>query len=420
MNITYTVLMALLVCSTNSFGALPKEISPNDYRGSDTERIQQAIEDATETTCQIRIPSYNANGTNIWMIDSAILLPSNIKLILDNCTIQLSDQSRDNMFRSDNVGLGISDPIWNENIDIIGVGDVTLRGADHPRATGDGARKLVRDPQKEMEKGNYRVSYGRDAGNKEMKQTGDWRNILILIAYVNKFTLKNVKIENTHAWSVSFERTLNANLSNIRIENSEFINIEGKKLATSNKDGINLRQGCKYFRIDNISGKTGDDFIALSNLDVNYDAPKPNGSLNSTMVTSARWYGPEDDIEQIVITNVSCENRYRGIAIRASGQAGIHDVYINGLIFKGLQDRYEAILLGGKGYGKLSLPGKINNIYALNVIGNGRSLVRIEAPVHNCHFMNGMYNGENEAPTLYNIDKSKVENITENDWKKVQ
>lgn len=393
------------------------EINPNSFDGTDTERIQLAIQAATGTTNAIRIPGRNANGTNIWMIDSAILLPGNMKVTLDNCTLQLSDKSRDNMFRTSNVGRGITDPQLTEDIALIGIGDVILRGANNPRATGDGARTLFLDPDAEQKKGNWRVSYGSDAGKEDRKQKGDWRNIMVLIAYVDGFKLSNVKFENAHGWTVSFERTKNAEISDIRIYNDEYIDVNGKKVLTSNKDGINLRQGCKKFRIDNVSGRTGDDFIALSNLDTNPSAVKPHGDINSTMVTSSRWYGPEDDIEQVTITNITCENRYRGVAIRASGAAGIHDIFINGLIFNAIEGRYDAILLGGKGYGDMSLPGKINSIYAMNVIGSGKSLVRIEAPVHDCHFTNGIYSGEGEDATLYAIERNEVKNVTEHGWK---
>lgn len=47
---------------------------------------------------------------------------------------------------SDNVGIGITNPGWNRNISIIGVGDAHLYGADHPRATGDGAKRLCLTP----------------------------------------------------------------------------------------------------------------------------------------------------------------------------------------------------------------------------------------------------------------------------------
>ncbi|WP_439481523.1 glycosyl hydrolase family 28 protein [Cyclobacterium plantarum] len=398
----------------------PQTVNPNSFEGTDTERIIQAIEMAKTSTQMVRIPKENTNGTKIWMIDSALLLPSNMTLILDNCTLQLSDTSRDNLFRSDNVGLGVTDPSWNENIRIYGIGNAVLKGATNPRATGDGARQISLNPKAEQEKGNWRVSYGSDAGKPGLKQTGDWRNIMVLIGYVRDFSLKNVRFENAHGWTISFERTVGIDISDVTIFNQEFVTVDGQQLMTANKDGINLRQGCKNVRIDNISGLTGDDFIALSNLDTAPDKPKQNGDINGSMVTASRWYGPEDDIEQVVITNISCQNRYRAIAIRGSDKAGIHHVCISGVIFRAREDRYEALLIGGRGYGEESLPGKIHTIQAMNIMGNGQSLVRIQAKVANCHFLNGMYTGVNERATLYEIDPRETSNVTENAWLKVR
>lgn len=160
----------------SNFKASIENITPNIFEGSDIQRIQSAINAARGTTNKIFIPARNSNGTNLWLIDSAILIPANMTVILNNCTIQLSDQCRDNMFRSANVGVGITDPKWINNINILGMGDVHLKGADNPRASGDGARTLVSSPQK------GRVSYGSDAGKAGIKQRGDWRNIIILIA----------------------------------------------------------------------------------------------------------------------------------------------------------------------------------------------------------------------------------------------
>ncbi len=387
-----------------------QDITPNQFKGNDIQRIRSAIEAAKETTRKVTIPSSNANGTNLWILDSVILIPGNMTLILDNCTIQLSDQCRDNMFRSDNVGAGITDPVRVENISIIGIGDVILKGANNPRATGDGARTLTLNPQNEKEKGNWRVSYGSDAGKEGKKQKGDWRNIMILMAYVDGFKLENVNIENSHAWAVSFERVKNADISDVRINNPEEINIDGRKVLVSNKDGINLRHGCKNFRIDNISGRTGDDFVALSSLDTGAEG-HDNGNLNSTMVTSRKWGGPDDDTEEVVITNIACQTKYRGVAIRASDSASIHDVYIDGLICREWDGHTNSILIGGIGYGKPSHPGKINNIYATNIIGSGRSLILIEAAIADCSFTNGIYTGDGDEIITYKIDKAKTSNI---------
>src|SRR5690606_41747801 len=102
-------------------------------------------------------------------------------------------------------------------------------------------------------------------------------------------------------------------ISDITLYNPEHLTIGDRKLKAFNKDGITLRQGCKYFRINNINGINGDDLIALSSLDV-YPAPVPeSGSLNSTMVPPARWFGPPDDPEQALIPN--CPTNYPRVAI---------------------------------------------------------------------------------------------------------
>ena len=379
-----------------------ENITPNQFTGSDTERIQAAVNFASGTTGKIVIQSNNSNGTNVWLLDSAILLPSNITVILENCIIQLSDSCRDNMFRSDNVGIGITDPEWNRNIRIIGIGDVLLKGADNPRATGDSGKTLVSGNES-----SWSNSYGSDAGKTGVKQKGDWRDIMILMAYVDGFKLKNVNIENAHAWAMSFERTLNAEISDIIFDCPDSQMVNGSEIFIKNRDGIDLRHGCKDFRINNISGTTGDDFIALSILGL-YSENIEGGTLNSTMVTSRNWRGPEDDTENIYITNIVCKSLTRAVAIRANDVASINNVYINGVIFEG---GYNAMLVGGRGYGKDSQPGKINNIHAMNIIGDGRSLIQIEEAIADCSFINGLYRGKGDKIIKYNLEKNKTRNI---------
>ncbi len=391
-----------------------KNITPNQFEGNDTQRIQLAINEAAGTTGKVVIPAHNSNGSGVWLLDSAVLLPSNITVILDNCTVQLSDSCRDNMFRSDNVGIGITHPEWSYNISIIGMGHVLLKGADNPRSTGDAYRTLTLAPENEK---NWRVSYGSDAGKSGIKQTGDWRNNLIQIAYVDGIHLKNITIENSHAWAISFERSRNAEISDIRFKNPETISINGIQKKVYNKDGINLRHGCKYFSINNITGINGDDLIALSSLDV---APfyHTHGDVNSYQVTSTQWNGPEDDTEQIFITN--CQTNYTGVAIRASDMASIHHVYINGIITKERPDTPPpyggspyTLLVGGKGYGQPSGQERIHHIYAMNLMGDGKSLILVESPIANCVFMNGIYTGTAPAAITYTIDKTKTRNISE-------
>ena len=381
-----------------------RQISPNDFSGSDIQRIQQAVDSASKTGYLAVIPRYNANGTNIWKIDRPILLPSNITVLLKNCTIQLSDSCRDNMFRSNNVGIGTTVTTWNHSIKILGIGDVVLKGADNPRATGDGAKTLSLDPLNEKK---WAFSYGSDAGRPDRKQTGDWRNIMILMAYVKDFKINNVTIKKSHAWAMSFERCKDVTLSDISFHNPEQQIVNGHLVKVLNRDGIDLRQGCKNFHIHNIQGMTADDFIALSALGT-YDSSRPIGDLHSTMITESGWKNTEDNIEHITITNLICKTNTRAVAIRASGEAGISHVYINNVVAR---TEHNTILVGNKYYGVPSLSGKIRNIYAMNLMGDGESLIKIASPIANCVFKNGIYTGTAPAAVTYDLDSSRTQNL---------
>ena len=130
---------------------------PNNYSGSDTERINAALKAAGNCGGTVRIgkrkPALQMAGSNaiatleerdIWVIDSAILIPGNTHLIIDNTTIKLSNICRDNMIRSANCRKDCNTVPPLKNIRITGVGNAVLEGADIPRATGDAGKLLAK------------------------------------------------------------------------------------------------------------------------------------------------------------------------------------------------------------------------------------------------------------------------------------
>lgn len=369
------------------------DITPNMFTGSDTQRIQQAIDYASGTYNQIRI-GVNTNGTSLWRIDSAILLPNNMKVIIDNATIQLSDICRDNMFRSNNVGIGITSPVWNNNISIVGIGEAVLKGADNPRATGDYQRVLSLNPTGSQ-------SYGSDAGVGGQKQTGDWRNNMIEMGYVNGFTLKNVTIQDSHAWAITLERVTNFVVKGIIVHNNEKIKVGGVDKQTWNKDCLDLRQGCKYGIIDDIRGHNGDDLVAITLLDAGYG----NGDVNSYQVTKTGSDGAVDNSEHIYISNL--QTNYSGVAIRQSHSQSIHHIYIQNVVSQSRPDITPPY--GGSPYivfvysidGASAPSGIINNIYASNLRGDGLAFISVQSPVVNCQFTNGIYSGAGGAYVTY-------------------
>jgi hypothetical protein len=69
------------------------------------------------------------------------------------------------------------------------------------------------------------------------------------------------------------------------------------------------------------------------------------------------------------------------------------------------------MLVGGRGYGRDSQPGKINNLHAMNIFGDGGCLIRIGSEIANCSFSNGVYTGKEDEVIRYSIDKSKTTNV---------
>ncbi len=319
-------------------------VTPNAFHGTDVQRINQAVQAAAATGCRVVIPRLNVCGDkrrNVWLLDSAILLPSDITLELDNCHIKLSDRCRDNFIRSANCGLGITDIRPLRNIFIRGIGHVVLQGADHPRATGDSGKTLGKR------------TCGTDAGVAGESQTGDWRNIGILLAFVDNFRIANLTIKHSHAWAISLERCAHGTLRDLDFASTQSRVVDGVGQTLLNQDGIDLRLGCHDILIENITGYTGDDLIALTAIPREESAA---GSTTSTMVSDGADRGRgRDDIRQIIIRNVRgyCRGGHHIVRLLNTSGVRLHDVLLDGLIDtspKGLQCK-AAVKIGDSAYG---------------------------------------------------------------------
>ena len=156
----YLLLACLALIGSQALG-----ITPNEFKGTDSERIAQALAVLKKQGGgTLRIPRReDADGRAFWLIDEAILLDADTTLIIENCMSKLSDRCRDNFIRSANCGYGIEDIKTINNIHVIGIGNAVLMGADNPRATGDSGKKLGER------------TYGTDAGKEGETQNGDWR-----------------------------------------------------------------------------------------------------------------------------------------------------------------------------------------------------------------------------------------------------
>lgn len=386
--------------------AAPPIITPNAFQGSDVERINRAIEAGAQAGCRVVIPRANLAGgerRDVWLLDSAILLRSDLTLELDHCRIKLSDRCRDNFMRSANCGLGISEIQPMRNIHIRGVGRVILEGADHPRATGDSGKTIGER------------TYGTDAGVAGESQRGDWRNIGILLAFVEGFSIENLTLVDSHCWAISLERCAHGRLRDLDFASSGFKIIDGARQTILNQDGIDLRMGCHDILIDNVTGYTGDDLVALTALPL---AGRGAGETASTMVSHSSSRGEGlDDIRHVIVRNVRgyCRGGHHIVRLLNTPGARMHDILIDGLIDTSPADVLcrAAVKIGDHAYGGGVAPlGDTCRIIVQNVVSKAQHTILIGGSLSDSILANLVRHGSaGEAVTLASGPEN-VRNVT--------
>jgi hypothetical protein len=308
------------------------------------------------------------SGQPIWLIDRAILLPSDFTVVLRDCLVRLAPGTRDNLIR--NAGTGKEPMEANANIRILGVGNAVLSGGTEAHF----------DPP----------------GDKS-----GWRTIGVLLCGVQHFTIDGLTLEETQAWAVSVEN----GCAYGRIENLVFKNTN----KYPNQDGVDIRKGCHDIQIENITGETGDDTVALTGL--RNEKAKANPNVR-TMQVGGNAPRPDDDIYNITIRNVRAKVAGGHHIVRLLNQDGIklYNIFISGVMdASGPNDpRVQAgVKIGDVRYWSMSQcqPGDTYNVFVDNVLTRGKTGVKIQGPLKNAVLRNIVgYGGctnlvERTAPT---------------------
>jgi len=390
--------LCILLCSFTFLSATPNNsandtsISPNNYKsGTQSERIRKAINDAKKTTGKVIIPRYDAvTKTSIWLIDEAILLPADFELELNNCKIKLSDKCRDNFIRSANAGLGIKEIVPLKNIKVIGVGNVLLEGANHPRSTGDHNKTLSLNPT------SFGQSYGTDAGRPNENQKGGWRNHAIIMAHVDVFQISGITLKDYHGHGLVLERSTNGVVKDIIFDVRQAVNVGGVEKQILNQDGMGVRFGCKNIIISNIKGKSGDDFINIGLTDTGVEA----GKENVNVVSGSVYAGEKDNISNIYLQNWQdfYSLSHRAIRIMPVGKLRIRNVFIENMIIsplskKGLEAEYAE---------------NIKGLFVRNVVSHHQVKAK---GISEASFRDIFYIGDGEAIDVKQSDSVVVDNV---------
>ncbi len=267
-------------------------LCPNDPKfmaDSDSQSIQNAVNQAEKGPIRtVRIPRVcKRTGLEEWIIDKSVLLPSNITIILDDCHLTLKEGVYENIFRNKNMYTEISTKPEGKQtgIRIIGIGDAILdggKGNDLTEATS-------------MKDGRPSIRF----------------NNFVLLHNVTDYVLENFSCLNMRWWAINQICCTHGRLENIRFFNGNLIR---------NQDGIDLRIGCSNIYINNISGRCGDDVVALS-------AFAGGKECEKFLVE-----GMTPDIHDVIIKNVCADTNYSLVALRNTDGAKMYRIDIENIM----------------------------------------------------------------------------------------
>ena len=198
----------------------------------DSETLQNAIDEAAKGSRMLTIPRYNARRDEMqWRITRALKIPDDFTLILDNCYMVMETGVYDHMFTN---ARSYDDTARNldgeqKNITILGKGNATLDGGEHNHL---------------LEKTSGRYGFPRV-----------WKNTMFFWLNVRNLRVENLHITNQRWWAITHIFCRFVTIRNIHFSAIPHV---------PNMDGIDLRIGCNNFTIENITGRTGDDVIAMT------------------------------------------------------------------------------------------------------------------------------------------------------------
>ena len=166
---------------------------PECMGATDSESINNAVRLAAQSKVgKVVIPRINARTNEAcWNVETAILLPSDIHIILDNCYIRQADATFDNVFRNENMytdGFATASK-EQRNIVISGVGNAVIDGGEPNGLT----------EKTSLKDGNPHIV---------------WNNT-ILLHNVDGFAIENIKIINQRWWAIDLIYATNGRIDNI-------------------------------------------------------------------------------------------------------------------------------------------------------------------------------------------------------------
>lgn len=270
------------------------------FRENGSQYIQELISIALEKGEKTAMVSED------FEINTAIRIPSDFTLVLDGCHLKMADGCYSNMFVNEHHDTEIGRTVdgTDHNISIIGKNNPILDGGKY--------------------NGLCEKNHSKDG------LPPIWKNNLLLFTNVDGFEVSGISCHNQRWWALNFVYCSNGKLSNIDFKACDiWIDDDGNEhhglkrsnyceILVKNADGIDLRQGCHNIVIENITGFTEDDTIALTALD---------GSIEKNFRVEELC----PDIYNVTIKNVKSSAYCTIVRLLNQGDIKLHDILIDGV-----------------------------------------------------------------------------------------
>ena len=322
----------------------------------------EAIESAIASARHSGSSAVIVLDTQDWIIDRAILLPSNTELEINACKLKLADGVFDNIVRVEGIKPNPQDPNGVcltvepvENIKITGLHGAIIEGANLPHTAANPQTGIVE------------------------KWVGDffgWRTVGLLIAATQHYEISGFAMQKTHGWAISQEWGCKYGYLHDIVFDTH----------VKNGDGIDFRNGCSDCLVENISGTTSDDSVACTALDSSVAAANPNYIWPMQALGYAH-NSSDADTHDIVIRNIRTSGSHHGVICLATSPK-VYNISIENVVEESASTR-EACVKIYTGYGRNYTKGNLRNIVVDHVVSLGaKSAVMVRADVKDVLFHN--------------------------------
>ena len=308
--------------------------------------------------------------TGNYEIEEAIVLPSNFTVILEDCHLRQKTGVYANIFTNSATREERKNPKERDTgIHILGRGRAILDGGEFNGLTERNASELG---------------------------IPMYKNNLILFTNLDGFSITGIHLCNQRHWSVNLAYCSNGLIRDIDIladdgvlyaDGERDFEIDYRGLCHKhldmmrNADGIDLRAGCHDILIENISGFTEDDTIALTALPG--DVAKWGGE------------GASSDLYNVTVRNIRSSSWCALIRLLNQGGVKLYNIIIDGVFDTSKNSSHMNRGLFGVRIGdrrlystRHSTAEETYNITVRNVISRAVTLVDLAGSITNCRIEN--------------------------------